>query len=90
MPGVVLVPALVWMTLLLVAGGLILLRARDTLQRIVAFDLLASIVIGLLALLGYLRDTDDYLDAALALALLSFVSTLAAARYHAGGGPFRC
>ena len=82
------VVALVWMTLLLVAGGLMLLRSRDMLQRIVAFDLLASIVIALLALLSYLRHTSYYLDAALALALLSFVSTLAAARHYAQGGPF--
>jgi multicomponent Na+:H+ antiporter subunit F len=82
------VVALAWMTLLLVAGGLMLLRSRDMLQRIVAFDLLASIVIALLALVSYLRHTSYYLDAALALALLSFVSTLAAARHYAEGGPF--
>jgi multicomponent Na+:H+ antiporter subunit F len=82
------VGALAWMTLLLIAGGLMLLRSRDMLQRIVAFDLLASIVIALLALLSYLRHTSYYLDAALALALLSFVSTLAAARHYAEGGPF--
>jgi multicomponent Na+:H+ antiporter subunit F len=40
------------------------LRSRDMLQRIVAFDLLASIVIALLALLSYLRHTSYYLDAA--------------------------
>ena len=80
--------ALTWMTLLLVAGGLLLLRSRDMLQRIIVSDLLASIVIALLALLSYWRQTSYYLDAALALALLSFVSTLAAARYYAEGGPF--
>jgi multicomponent Na+:H+ antiporter subunit F len=80
--------ALAWMTLLLVGGGLMLLRTRDMLQRIVAFDLLASIAIALLVLLSHLRQTSYYLDAALALALLSFVSTLAAARHHATGTPF--
>jgi multicomponent Na+:H+ antiporter subunit F len=80
--------ALAWATLLVVGAGVLLLRARDTLQRIVVFDLLASIVIALLALLSYLRDVAYYLDSALALALLSFVSTLAAARYHAEGRPF--
>jgi multicomponent Na+:H+ antiporter subunit F len=80
--------ALTWMTLLLVAGGLLLLRSRDMLQRIIVSDLLAAIVIALLALLSYLRQTSYYLDAALALALLSFVSTLAAARHYAEGGPF--
>ncbi|MGH3757730.1 monovalent cation/H+ antiporter complex subunit F [Actinophytocola sp.] len=69
------------MTLLLVAGGLALVRARDVLQRVVALDLLAVIVISLLALLSYLRGQAYYLDAAVALALLSFVATVAAARY---------
>jgi multicomponent Na+:H+ antiporter subunit F len=80
--------ALAWMTLLLVAGGLLLLRSRDMLQRIIVSDLLASIAIALLALLSYWRHTAYYLDAALALALLSFVSTLAVARYYAEGRPF--
>lgn len=88
MPTVVLVPALIWVTLLLVAGGLALVRARDVLQRVVAFDLLAVLVVALLALLSYLRDVGYYLDAAVALALLSFVATVAAARYLASGGPF--
>jgi multicomponent Na+:H+ antiporter subunit F len=88
MPLVIVVLALAWVTLLLIGGGLVLLRSRDMLQRIVAFDLLASLVIALLALLSYLRDTSYYLDAALALALLSFVSTLAAARHYAEGRPF--
>ena len=88
MPDAIVMVGLTWMTLLLIGGGLVLLRSRNMLQRIVAFDLLASIVIGLLALLSYLRHTSYYLDAALALALLSFVSTVAAARHHAEGGPF--
>jgi multicomponent Na+:H+ antiporter subunit F len=88
MPPLVVALALAWATLLLVGAGLLLVRARDMLQRLVAFDLLASIVIALLALLSYRRDAPYYLDAALALALLSFVATLAAARYHAEGRAF--
>ncbi len=81
MPAFVVIPALFWVTLLLVAGGLALVRARDVLQRIVALDLLAVIVIALLALLCYLRGQAYYLDAAVALALMSFVATVAVARY---------
>jgi multicomponent Na+:H+ antiporter subunit F len=83
-----LVAALVWVTLLLVVGGLVLLRARDAVQRLVAMDLLAVLVIALLALLSYLVDQPYYFDAAVALALLSLVSTVAAARYLSSGGPF--
>ena len=90
MRAIVLGAALTWMTLLLVGASLMLLRSRDMLQRIIVADLLASIAIALLALLSYSRHTSYYLDAALALALLSFVSTLAAARYYAERGPFRC
>ncbi len=46
------------------------------------------LVIALLAMLSYLRDVGYYLDAAVALALLSFTATVAAARYLASGGPF--
>ena len=88
MPALLLVPALIWVTLLLVAGGLVLLRARDAVQRLVAMDLLAVLVIALLALLSYLLDQPYYFDAAVALALLSLVSTVAAARYLSSGGPF--
>ncbi|MFD7660723.1 monovalent cation/H+ antiporter complex subunit F [Actinosynnema sp. NPDC059797] len=88
MPAFVIVPALVWATLLLVAGGLVLVRARNVLQRIVALDLLAVIVIALLALLSFVRGQPYYLDAAVALALMSFVATVATARYLDRGGPF--
>jgi multicomponent Na+:H+ antiporter subunit F len=87
-PTWLLVAALVWVTLLLVVGGLVLLRARDAVQRLVAMDLLAVLVIALLALLSYLLDQPYYFDAAVALALLSLVSTVAAARYLSSGGPF--
>jgi multicomponent Na+:H+ antiporter subunit F len=88
MPAVIVVPAMVWVTLLLVAGGLALVRARDVHQRIVALDVLAVVVVTLLALLSYYWDVGYYFDAAVALTLLSFVATVAAARYLGSGGPF--
>ena len=87
MPLVVVVPAMVWVTLLLIAGGLALVRARDVQQRVIALDLLAVVVVAL-ALLSYFWDVGYYLDAAVALSLLSFVATVAAARYLGSGGPF--
>jgi multicomponent Na+:H+ antiporter subunit F len=89
MPEVVIVVALACVTAFLAVGALVLLRARDLLERIVALDLITVICVGLLALLSYLREVSYYLDAALALAALSFVATLAAARSDRGGGPFR-
>jgi multicomponent Na+:H+ antiporter subunit F len=87
-PEVVVDIAFAWATLLLLAGGLLLLRAPDTLHRVLALDVLVAIVIALLTILSYLRDVSYYIDAALALALLSFTATLVAARYVTRGGPF--
>jgi multicomponent Na+:H+ antiporter subunit F len=87
-PDVVLAVALGWAALLLAAGGLLLLRAPDTLHRVLALDVLGAIVIALLAVLSYQRKVSYYIDAALALALLSFTATLVAARYVRRGGPF--
>jgi multicomponent Na+:H+ antiporter subunit F len=84
MPDIVISVGAAWATLLLVAGGLLLLRARDTLHRVLALDILVMIVIALLTLLSYLRDVSYYIDAALALALLSFTATLVVVRR---GGP---
>jgi multicomponent Na+:H+ antiporter subunit F len=77
-----------WATLLLVAGGLLLLRTPGVLQRVLALDVLAVIVIALLAALSYVRDVSYYIDAGLGIALLALASTLVAARYVTGGGPF--
>lgn len=88
MPDVVLAAALGWAVLLLGGGGVLLLRARDILHRVLALDVLVTVVIVLLALLSYRRDVSYYVDAALALALLSFTATLAAARHVTRGRPF--
>jgi multicomponent Na+:H+ antiporter subunit F len=87
-PDLVIEIALGWATLLLVGGGVLLLRANDALHRILALDVLVAIVIALLTILSYLRDVSYYIDAALALALLSFTATLVAARHVIRGGPF--
>ena len=80
-PDVVLTVSFAWATALLVAGGLLLLRASDTLHRLLALDVLGTIVIILLTTLSYLDGVSYYIDAALALALLSFAATLVAAQY---------
>jgi len=80
-PDVVVVVAFAWSTMLLVAGGLLLLRATDSLHRILALDVLGTILIITLTTLSYVDRVSYYIDAALALALLSLSATLVAARY---------
>ena len=80
--------ALVWATVLLLGGSLLLLRAKDAMHRILALDVLVSIVVALLTVLSYQRDVSYYIDAALALALLSFTATVVVARYVTRGRPF--
>ena len=80
--------ALGWMALLLVACVVLVARGRTTPERIVALDLLVLVLVGLLALVAGEDQRAYALDAALALALLSFVATLASARYAADRRPF--
>ena len=84
MPEVVVTIGAAWATILLVLGGLLLLRSTDKLHRVLALDVLVMIVVVLLTMLSYLRDVSYYIDAALALALLSFTATLIVVRR---GGP---
>ena len=88
MPELAATIAVGWAALLVVAGGVVLLRASDALHRVLALDVLGAIVIILLTALSYLDDVSYYIDAALAIALLAFTATLVAVRYLARGGPF--
>ena len=56
-------------------------RARTTAERLVALDTAVLMLIGLLGLVAAQSRRTYALDAALILALLSFVSTVAASRY---------
>jgi multicomponent Na+:H+ antiporter subunit F len=88
MPEIVFEIAVGWATVLLALGGVALLRARATLQRVLVLDVLVIILIALLSALSYMRGVSYYIDAGLGLALLSFTSTIVAARYVTRGGPF--
>ena len=74
--------AVIWMTVLLVVGVVAVVGISSTTGRILALDTLALILVALLVLHGNAEHSVHYLDAALILALLAFVGTLAAARYY--------
>lgn len=80
--------AVVWMTLLLGAGAFRVIHARGAPARILAVDMVVLILVGLLVLFSSANRTSLYLDAALLLAVLSFVTTVAASRFHAEGRIF--
>ncbi|MGC4191229.1 MAG: monovalent cation/H+ antiporter complex subunit F [Thermomicrobiales bacterium] len=74
--------AMVWMVGLLCLCIVQVVRAKSTLVRILALDTLTLVLIALLVLYSTTTGKGYYIDAAIMLALLSFSSTVAAARYH--------
>ena len=80
--------AIAWLAVLLAVVVVRLARAASTGERILALDLLTLVLIGFLAVAAGEEQRSYALDAALALALLSFVATLAAARYYENRKPF--
>lgn len=74
--------AFMWMTVLLVASVVAVIRLSSTSSRILALDTLTLILVALLVLYGDAQRTPYYLDVALVLSLLAFVGTLAAAQYY--------
>lgn len=74
--------AIAWVTVLLVACAAAVVRLRTTAARILALDALTLILVALLVVYATGQRSSYYMDAALILALLAFLSTLVAARYH--------
>ena len=74
--------AFVWMTVLLVTSAAAVIRLRSTAGRILALDTLTLILVALLVLYAAANRSSYYMDAALVLSLVCFMSTLALARYH--------
>lgn len=58
-----------------------LVRGPSVPDRVVALDLLATISIGVVAVYGMATDQPAFVDVAIVLALLSFLGTVAFARY---------
>lgn len=88
MSDLVFYAGVVWLAVLLGVVVVRLARARSNGERILVLDLLTLVLIGMLALAAG-EDRRSYpLDAGLAIALLSFVATLAACRYHENRRPF--
>ncbi len=74
--------AMVWMAGLLCICIGIVIRTPSAIVRILTFDALTLVIVALLILYSTTTESSFYLDAALMLALVSFISTIAAARYY--------
>ena len=77
-----------WLAVLLAVSIVAIGRARTTPERLVALDTAVLVLIGLLGLVAAESRRPYALDAAMVLALLSFVATLAGARYLGDRRPF--
>ena len=64
-----------------VLGFVRLLRGPSLPDRVVAFDLLATVGVGISAVYSIAHNQPVFLDVAVVLALISFVGTVAFARY---------
>lgn len=82
--GVVTIAA-IWMTVLLATIVLFATKARSNAVRILAVDSMTLVLVAVLVLFSAANQQPYYMDAALALALVSFVGTVAAARRMALG-----
>ena len=65
----------------IVFGIIRLIIGPDTVDRVVAIDLLTIVTIALIALLAHHMERYIYLDVGLVYGLLSFLGVLAVARY---------
>ncbi|MGI8659968.1 MAG: monovalent cation/H+ antiporter complex subunit F [Thermoleophilaceae bacterium] len=80
--------AALWLTVLVLACLVVLVRSRSDAGRILALDTLVLMLIGLLVLWSASEAVSYFLDAALLLAALGFIGTLAAARFYTRGRLF--
>jgi multicomponent Na+:H+ antiporter subunit F len=58
-----------------------LVRVPSLSDRVIALDLIAVLAVGLIAMVAFEADQPVFLDAAIALALVAFLGTVAFARY---------
>jgi len=81
MADLLLTAALILIALSMVFGILRLILGHQTVDRVIAIDLLTVIAIAVIALYAHYAGRFIYLDVALVYGLLSFLGVLAVARY---------
>lgn len=76
----------IWVSLLVLAASMLitfvrLVRGPTLMDRVVALELTASLVAGMIAVFAIATDDDALIDVAIALALVAFLAAVAFARY---------
>lgn len=74
--------ALIWLVALFSILVILTVRAKTGLVRVLMLDTLTLVTVALLVIYSTTTETSYYLDAAMVLSLISFISVIAAARYH--------
>lgn len=82
MHDVVFYIALIWLVVLFSILVVLTARAKSGLVRVLTLDTLTLVTVALLVIYSTTTGTSYYLDAAVVLSLISFISVIAAARYH--------
>jgi multicomponent Na+:H+ antiporter subunit F len=77
----------VLMGLALVLAFVRVVRGPSLPDRVVALELFASIVVGLVGVYAIQVDVSSFLDAAIVIALMGFLAAIAFARFLERGGP---
>jgi multicomponent Na+:H+ antiporter subunit F len=73
--------ASVMLALSVVLAFIRLLRGPSLPDRVVAFDLMTSVAVGIMVVYSIAMEETVFLDVAIVLALISFLGTVALARY---------
>jgi multicomponent Na+:H+ antiporter subunit F len=79
---------LIFMVFMLVLTSIRLIKGPRIADRMLAIDMITTILIGIIALLAVIEEQSLLVDVALALSALSFIATLAIARFVGEGRVF--
>ena len=74
--------AMIWLVVLFCVCVIMIVHAKSGLVRVLSLDTLTLVLVALLTVYSVTTGTAYYLDAAVVLALISFISVIAAVRYH--------
>ena len=82
MSDVVFYIAMVWMVALFSICVVMVAKSKSGFVRVLSLDALTLVLVALLVIYSTTTDSSFYMDAALVLALISFISVVATVRYH--------